>query len=314
MKMKTSIFKRLFWLVMNERGSVGALGETPPVDDGTPPVDDETPPIDDGAPTPEQALYGEIKVQWPEGFADELKGEASLKSFVNEKGEINIPNLAKSFIHTKKQMGKDKAVLPNENSPEEEVNQFWEKLGYKANKEEYIIDNIEESKLEEKFVTDLKEFAHANRIPLETANKLAGFLNGQAVEGDKQSIESRADEIEAGLNTVKEEFGKAYGQKLALAQRVLNDTIKDPAVLDAFKDPEVGSNPAVIKALVAIGESLYREDGFGGGDTGNLLSPSEAEEKINSIRGDKNHPYNLPKHPGHDGAVKKMMKLFEMKN
>jgi len=301
---------------MNERGSVGALGDDGNAGDSddSGSGDSDTGGSNDGDPSPEQALYGEIKVQWPEGFADELKGEASLKSFINEKGEINIPNLAKSFVHTKKQMGKDKVVLPNENSSDDEINEFHEKLGYKANKEEYTMAEIEESKLDEKFVTDLKDFAHENKIPLATADKLASFLHNQAGESGKLSMEAKSDAIEAGLDSVKEEFGKAYGQKLGIAKRVLDEVVKDENIIKLFNDPEIGSNPAVIKALVAIGENLYKEDSFGGSDTGNIYSPGEAQEKINTIMGDSNHPYNKSGHPGHADAVKKMMKLFEMKN
>ena len=312
-------FRTFLAIVNNQRGSVdvGALGGEPDGGNngGGDPDNGGEHGGKEGDPSPEQALYGELKVAWPEGIEDGLKGEPSLKSFINEKGEVNYANLAKSFVHTKKQMGVDKVVLPTENSTDEEINEFYEKIGYKANKEEYTIDPIEESKLDEDFLGKVKDFAHENRIPVATANKMAQFLNEQAGEGDTQSVAATEASIEAGLDEVKAEYGQAFDSKLNVAKRVLNEVVKDENILKAFNDPAVGSNPNIIRALVNIGEKLYSEDGFtGGGAERNVFSPAEAQEKINAIMGDASHPYNKSGHPGHGDAVKKMMKLFEMKN
>jgi len=305
-----SIFKLI---LMNQIGSVGALGGDPPPDPA--PGGDPDPNPGDGGngPSPEEALYGNIKVSWPEGIEDSLKGEASLKSFVDPEGNINVANLAKSFVNTKKQMGSDKAVLPNENSSDEEVNAFWDKLGFQSDKEQYSINKVDDSKLDEKFMGDLKEFAYEHKVPVETANKLASFLHNQVVEGEKEAKETQTTSINTGLDEIKTEYGQAYDQKLGVAKRVLSEVVKDESVIKAFEDPMIGSNPNIIRALVKIGESLYKEDNFNGGAGKEVFSPDEAQEKINMIMGNKDHPYNKPNHPGHNDAVKKVMKLFEMK-
>ena len=317
-------FRKFLEIINNQRGSVGALGGESGQSGEGDGAGDAGGSSDNNAdnsgsssdnPSPEQALYGELKVQWPEGIEEGLRGEPSLKSFINEKGEVNYANLAKSFVHTKKQMGVDKVILPGENSTDEEINEFYEKLGYKANKEEYTLEAIEESKLDEEFLGKIKDFAHENKIPVNTANKMAQFLNEQANEGNTQSIEATEASIAAGLDEVKTEYGQAFDAKLDVAKRVLNEVVKDEKILEAFNDPAVGSNPNIIRALVNIGEKLYSEDGFSSAaESRNVFSPGEAQEKINEIMGNAADPYHKPDHPAHGDAVKKMMKLFEMKN
>ena len=36
----------------------------------------------------------------------------------------------------------------------------------------------------------------------------------------------------------------------------------------------------------------------------------DAKKKINEIRGDSKHPYNLENHPSHNDAVKEMTRLY----
>jgi len=314
--MMRSIFNLFSLILMNNIGSVGALGgtETPPPGDGESPPSDAITPDDGGGPSPEKALYGEIKVSWPEGIDDGLKSEASLKSFVDGDGNINYANLAKSFVHTKKQMGMDKAVLPHENSSDDEINDFWSKLGFQPDKELYSLKEVPETKLEESFMKSFKDFAHDNKMPVGTADKLAEFLNGQIIEGEKEAEESQTVSITEGVDQVKQEYGQAYDQKINLAKRVIQDVISDPEISKVFDDPMIGSNPAVIRAMIKVGEKMFSEDSFRGNTTTDLFSPAEADEKINQIMGDKSHAYHKPTHPSHGDAVKKMMKLFEMKN
>ena len=283
-------------------GGGGAPVETAPVE--TAPV--ETAPV--------SSIWEGIDVKFPEGFDEGLRAEPSLKSFVNkETGEFNMANVLKSYIHTKKQFGEGKVSLPTENTPQEEADQFWQKLGWSNDENEYKLSKGEESVLDDEFVTGFKKFAMENRLPKAAAQKMVEFLDGTAKAGVHKSTEMSANKIKEGLTGLQTEWGQAYDTKLGVAKRVLGEVVKDPAVLDMFKDPSIGSNPAVIKALVAIGDKLYKEDGFKGDNGGGAVSPTEASRKINLIMGDAAHPFNKPEHPAHKDAVKEVLSLHEMK-
>jgi len=322
--MKISLWKVLFGIVLNTRGSLGEPDPAPVVEPvaepsalgGDPePVVEPTP---DPEPNPEPlppSIYGDKTVEWPEGTEDTLKNEPSLKPFVGDDGKVNTANLLKSYFHTKKMQGVDKAVLPTENSSDEEIQEFFNKLGASSDAEAYKITRAEDSSMGEAFVGNLQKFAHENKLPLPVAKKLSEFMETQAKSGMEETAKSRTATIAEGLQGVKDQMGAAYEHKIGLAKRVLSEVVGDPELIKAFNNPEVGSNPAVLKTMMMIGEKLFKEDGFKGGDNNQgMLSPEEAQDKINEILGDKNDPYHKSEHPSHAKAQKDMLKLFEMRN
>lgn len=289
---------------MQEEGLLGGGGApaTPP--EGAPPVD--APPV--------SGIWDGIDVKFPEGFDDGLRAEPSLKPFVNkETGEFNMANVLKSYIHTKRQMGEDKVTLPKETSTKEEIDQFWAKLGWVGDEKEYSVPKPEESAIDDEFLNGFNKFAHENRIPKAVAQKMVGFLDTKTKEGLAKSQATQSERIKQGLEGLQTEWGQAYDTKLGSARRVLNEVVKDEGVMEMFKDPSVGSNPAVIKALAAIGEKLFKEDGFKGNPTETMFSPEEASRKINQIMGDASHAYNIKGHPAHNDAVKEMLALHGMR-
>jgi len=318
-------------MVLSQRGSAGV--EPTPEGGGAPASELDNGGQNGGSPDPTSSepdssnsnsnspdpvpvsIYGDRTVAWPEGMEDVLKNEPSLKPFVGDDGALNVANLLKSYHHTKKMQGVDKTSLPTENSTEEELQEFHNKLGASSEIDAYKIEAIENSNLEADFTGALQKFAHENKLPVGVAKQLNTFMETQAASGVEAAKAANAKSITDGLDTVKKEMGSAYDSKLSLAKRVINDLVADEELTKAFKDPALGSHPAVLKTLMKIGEKLYKEDGFKGADNRpDVYSPEEAAGKITDILGDANHAYNKPEHPSHAKAQKDMLKLFEMKN
>jgi len=270
--------------------------------------------IPDGGAAAIESIYGELQVKFPEGMDETLREEPSLKGFVDrESGEINYSNLMKSYVHGQKQVGMNKAVLPTENSSPEELDAFYEKLGYKPNEVDYTLNRAEESKLSEDRVTALKTFARENRMPLAQAQKLVEMMEGNANSDLDNAASVTAESIKSDLEGLKTEWGQAYEPNVAIATRVLNEVVNDEAIKAVFADPRIGSNPAVIKALAAIGQKLFKEDGFQGKPSDGALSPADADIEINEIMGDRKGAYWNKSHPSHADVVAKVGKLFKMK-
>lgn len=280
---------------------------------GTPPVDvppTGTPPVD---VPPSTGIWGDLSVKFPEGFEDGLKNEPSLKPFVNrETGEFNMANVLKSYIHTKKQFGENKITMPNENSPAEEWDALWAKIGWTNDESKYNIEKKEGYVLEDEFLSGFKKFAIENRLPVGMANKMAEYFNNTAKAGIEKSQTLRQEEIDTGINSLKTEWGNAYESKVSVAIRTLKEVVKDESVLEAFKDPSIGSNPAVIKVLAAIGGKLFKEDGINAGGEA-ALTPADISRKITDIMGDPNHAYHNKSHPSHAAAVQEVLKLYNLK-
>ena len=282
---------------------VGALGGEPA---------SATPGMDPNVQAPDAGP----EISWPEGFEDGLKGEGSLKPFIKE-GQINYANLMKSYVHNSKMVGADTVTIPNENWDDSQRDDFWGKLGATKDVNEIKFNQDESKGLTEDIVNKVKSFAVENRVPAPLAEKMLGFLDQESNAAASGDTEAKMAQITEGLDSVKKEWGQAYSQKLSQAQRVLTEVVKDDSVMEAMKNPEIGSNPAILKTLAAIGAKLFGEDSAAGtsGTSGadQVLSPSEAKSEIGRIMADSSHPYHLPDHLGHSQAVSKVQKLFEMK-
>lgn len=277
---------------------------------GTPPAGD-LPPTDPPAGDPPVDLYDGLEVKWPEGFDNGLAAEPSLKPFVDkESGVINFANVMKSYVHTKKQIGSDKITIPGEHATAEELDNFHSKLGYELDEEKYSLNKGEESLLSDEVVADFKKLARENRLPAGQAQKMMEFMENHVKTSTDASTQQTAADIKEGLEGLQTEWGAGYQSNLGLAQRVLTEVVADDSVMEALKDPRIGSNPAVIKALTAIGKKVFSEDGFKGDShqsTG--MTPEDATIEINNIMGDRTNPYWNKSHPGHNDAVKRMLKL-----
>lgn len=263
--------------------------------------------------TETNALYGDLNVEWPEGTEDYLMKEPSIKPFVGKDGKLNNAALLKSYHETKKSYGKDRALLPDENSSEEQISEFWNKLGASSEIEDYNQELEEGATLKQPFMDELKKFAHENRLPVETVKKLTGFIDGQAKLNDTTLTEVHNATIVEGLEKVKVEYGQAYESNINLAKKVL-DTFATGDEREIFNNPAIGANPAVIKTLVNIGKKMFSEGTHHGESRPDgALSPEDAQEAINTVMGDKNHPFFNKNHPNHKIANAKMLKLYEMK-
>ena len=291
-------------LLFNAEPSALGGAAVPPVEPvaGVPPVE----------PTP--SIWDGQKANLPEGLDADVKESTFLKPFVDkESGEVNYSNLMKSYVHAQNNVNSAKVVLPGENSTAQELDEFHAKLGYVTDENDYVVNKSEESNLSDERVAEIKAFARENRLPLSTANKLVAHLEKSGTDSNAAMAEANNTQIAEGLNGLKTEWGQAYGQKLASAQRVLNEVVKDEAILAVFADPSIGSNPAVIKALSMIGEGLFKEDGIQGNSQTNAFSPAEATTQINEIMADMAGPYWNKGHPSHNDMVAKVNKLHEMK-
>lgn len=264
------------------------------------------------AAEPGHSIYGDLAVKWPEGMDDTLRNEPGLKPFVDAEGNLNTANLLKSYVHTKKSFGEDRVKLPNENSSKEELDEFWGKMGHVTDREGYKVEKGENDALGDDFRNKVLDFAHENRVPVETASKMMQFMNDRTVEGQTMANTQNAEKMKAGIDSLRVEYGQAYDLKTGIANRVLREGLPQEVSSAIAEDPNLANNPAIIKALVAIGEKFYAEDGVTKVTPDGLLSPDEASRKINEAYGDKKHPFQNSGHPDHARAAAEVQGWFKM--
>jgi hypothetical protein len=119
--------------------------------------------------------------------------------------------------------------------------------------------------------------------------------------------------VDSNVNAIKTQWGQAFDKNLAVSRKVVTEFSKEiPELSELVKDPALGSNPALLKFLAKVGETLWKEDAFKGGDpaASNAYTPADAKRAINTIMGNKEHPYWNKSHPGHRDAVKEVQELM----
>ena len=113
---------------------------------------------------------------------------------------------------------------------------------------------------------------------------------------------------------MRKEFGLAYQEKLNAANEVFKSFFStDMANVKLEDGTPIGNHPGFIKSLAEMSKNFSEDTIKAGQETTGNLTPNEATTEINKIMGDKNHPYHLKEHPGHDAAVKEMSDLFAAK-
>ena len=264
-----------------------------------------------------ESIYGDLEVKWPEGLSDDLKNEPSLKPFVKEDGTIDFGNLAKSYHNTKKDYGRAKTILPSENATKEEIDEFYTKVnGFDPEYANYKPNiNQEDSPLDEAFNESIKQFAHINRLPAKAAEELHDLLAEAAKDEDESATANHVEMVEKGVDQLKSKWGESYDPRIAGAKRLISDYLgEDEKLMEAFDDPEIGSNPFIMELLGTISSKLYEEGEFHGKGDNLNMTPEDVELQISAIMNDGGHPYhNADKGAEHQNAVKEMLKLFEVR-
>lgn len=253
------------------------------------------------APTTENASLSLDK--WKEVLSEELRNDPSLASV------FKIEDLAKNYINTKKMVGADKIVLPTKHATEQEWKDIYHKLGLPSTVEEYEISAKTEG-FNDGFVSEFKKHAHESGILPKQADQLLNWYakaNEEATAAQEQEFQQQMKE---NLESLKKDWGQAYDSKIRAAKKVAKAFGEDQEVNTFLED--FGSDSRFIKLLSMIGDSFLKEDTVLAGGAEEAVPPKQAQDELNSIYGNKEHPYFDSSHPGHLNAVKEVERLNQM--
>lgn len=119
------------------------------------------------------------------------------------------------------------------------------------------------------------------------------------------------------IDKVEQRWGKdLFDRRWALANRALprlaNEVGMDPkAVADYLDTTRKGNDPILFQLLAAVGEAMDEDIAMDGESLG-IMSPDNAQAKIDAIRQDPKHPWNQPSHPRYAEAQTEMMNLYKL--
>lgn len=259
-------------------------------------------------------------VAFAEQLPESIRGEAVFRDIKDLEG------LAKSYFHAQKMLGRDpKSLLPIPSADDADgLNAVYTALGRPESPDKYQLTAAKlpegvslDEKLQSGFLTKAHELGLNNR----QTDALYAWWNEYAGNAYTQTTESKTAKLNETAQALRQEWGQAFDQNLALGEAALNhfaETLKLGTDLSAqLKETGLNNSPAIIKMLAHLGGQL-KEDGLlgkeGAGSYGQgQKSPGEAQQEISALQQDAAFmkSYGNKNAPGHDDAVKKMQTLYQ---
>ena len=215
----------------------------------------------------------------------------------------DVGSLGKSYLELQKMVG-SRIKVPTDESSEDEVNDFYSKVGRPESPDKYTINLPEGTDYDNELIGQFYEVAYKNGLSNKQAQSAIEFYNhinaDMNINQESQMQQSRVDS-EASL---KKEWGIGdYNKNLALSKKAFKRFADDD--LKEFVDKTgMSNNVAMIKFLYKIGNAFSDPDmGGSGKDSANVDSDS-AKLEINAIMKDSKHKYNAALFDGTDSKHK----------
>jgi len=259
-------------------------------------------------PTPEPTPAPQVSPRetFIQSLPEEFRADPIFANFEDWNG------VAKSYANAAKLVGMDKnqiLALPKDATPEA-MAPVWDKLGRPSDIKGYEIEQYKEV-LPPEVLGKYADIAHKNGISKAGFNSMIAEFVNESAAGQKAMEEQQELQISQWQGEVKKEFGAAYEEKMQFARKAV----------EAFGLTEIVQqnvamfeNPALVKALVSIGEKTSEGMVLANGNVSHgKLAPAEAQMELAKFTTDQENVKIMmdKSHPRHEFVMKKRGELFK---
>lgn len=248
----------------------------------------------------QQAAATQQPASWRDTLPEEFRNDQSISTFKD------VGDLAKSYIHAQKLIGKDKVVLPSNSATAEEWSAFYQKLGM-PEADKYAVEGLGDDEASVK----LKELFVKNNILPNQGKEILNFLANEYSMDESEDTAAYQSAIQEGIEELKADWGESFEPNLQRAIAVV-DTFGDDNLKSYLNETGLGDDPQLIRLFAKIG-AQFNEDSFKGEPQG-FISKQDAQARINAMYSDPNHPIMNSQDSRHKDALVEMEKLFGILN
>ena len=221
-------------------------------------------------------------------LSDDLKENATLQKFKD------VGSLSSSYLSMQEMLG-SRIKMPSEESSEDEVNDFYSKLGRPESPDKYDISVPtlgKEGEYDQSMYSEFLNEAHKNGLTNKQAQAAIDFYSKL---DDNQQINTDAAMAQAKINAetaLKKEWGNVnYDKNLALSRRAFNRFADDD--LKTFVNQHgIANNVAMIKFLHKIGKAFNEPEMVGAGKDSGSIDSDSAKIEMDAILKDPKHKYH----------------------
>tara|TARA_R100001369_G_C3312501_1_gene167576 strand:- start:879 stop:1706 length:828 start_codon:yes stop_codon:yes gene_type:complete len=243
---------------------------------------------------------------WRDSLPDDLKSNNSLSKF------SDVSTLAKSYINAEQMIGKDKMVVPGDNTTEDEWNDIYTKLGRPSDAGSYELNvALEEGQeIDPTLFSGFKEAAHANGLSPKQAQGILDYYGKISQQGMEQDANSSVLAQESNARELREEWGRSYDDNLAKAASIGKQYLGEDAFQLQMADGSMlGDNPTLIKGLAKLA-MVMSEDTLVG-DKDSVTSNAGVQQQLNDLTKQGSAYWNK-QDPNHDATVQKVYALRQV--
>lgn len=263
-----------------------------------------------GVPAGGVPLTPAVETPWYDG-ADE-----SVSGYIQNKGWKNGLEAVTGYQNLEKLIGvPDDQVMK---IPGPDDTEAWDaihtKMGRPESADKYDVTMPEEGgdkELSEWF----KTAAHESGLSQRQVTAMVPLWNAKMAEMGQAMNQESETQSEASIQTLRGEWGSQWNAKHAAADQAIRMLQVPDETLQKFK--AAGLHAEALQLFADIGQRV-KEDSFEGGHTSTQFgtTPEAAKEKIAELQRNAEFmaAYGDSGKPGHDDAVRKMARLYELAN
>ena len=227
----------------------------------------------------------------------------------------DVGSLGKSYLELQKMVG-SRIKIPTDESSDDEVNDFYSKVGRPDSPDKYVVNLPEGTDYDNELIGQFYEVAYKNGLSNKQAQSAIEFYNhinaDMSINHESQMQQSRVDS-EASLK--KEWVIGDYNKKLALSKKAFK-RFADEDLKEFVDKTGMSNNVAMIRFLYKIGNAFSDPEMGGLGKDSANVDADSAKLEISSIMKDSKHKYNAAlfdgSHPKHKEAVAYRDHLYDI--
>lgn len=232
---------------------------------------------------------------WKNSVNTDFRNSPLLQKFEDTPDGLN--KAIESHLNLEKLLGHEKVPIPKDINDVEGWNRFSKAMGIPDKAEGYGLGDVAVPDAMKGFAIDKNKFAevvHAHKLTPAQANGLWKVYNEMNIESFAKAQEAQQEQLAKTVNALKGEWGDAYQTNVELGQMVINKFSSDQEMND-YITSVLSQDPRGIKFLAKIGDQ-FAENKMGEFQMKRFsLGPEQAQQEVDKIRMDSNHPYNNPK-------------------
>lgn len=260
-----------------------------------------------------QPAVGQNAPDWATGLGEDALHVVREKGWKNPADAINAYKNLESFVG--KQANRA-VVIPEAEDDADGWNKVYNRLGRPETPDAYGIEVPQDADDRTKGILGkYKEIAHNLGLNNRQAIELQKNLDAYVGEIDAKTMESASHQAEQELHALKKEWGMAYDDKVALAQKAAAK-FANADLINSMEAAGMGTGE-IVKMFANIG-SQFAEDAFVSSDSprgfGAVLTPEQAKQDLAELKADKDYTDTRTNPERYKMLQEKAKRLYAMMN